>query len=129
MCASILRLPLLKKAGRTPKPVRVTRSVERVGRQAMIQRRDHCMAEIAMLRSNVNACGSLADKARQLLTRHWSVASWRTRADILRTAEWLIGIGRKGAASGSPGMSDTGQFHHARDRSWKARKEIGEPFQ
>jgi hypothetical protein len=55
------------------------------------------MAEIARFAPVPGDTGSLFDKARQLLTRHWSVSSWRARADILRTAEWLIGVGKKGA--------------------------------
>jgi hypothetical protein len=34
-------------------------------------------------------------KARTLLTRHWYPASWRSRADILRNAEWLVRVGEK----------------------------------
>jgi hypothetical protein len=95
--------PLLRKApGRTAKAPRAARSVERIGRQAMIARRDHCMteimrAEIMQFESERGHSASLIAKARQLLTRHWSVSSWRARADILRTAEWLIGVGTRGA--------------------------------
>jgi hypothetical protein len=89
--------PLLRKAsGRKATAARPARPVARIGRQTLIDRRDHCMAEIAHLAPVPGDSGSLADKARQLLTRHWSVSSWRARADILRTAEWLIGIGKKG---------------------------------
>jgi hypothetical protein len=92
--------PLLRKAsGRKPQPSRPTRPVERIARQVLIDRRDHCMAEIARLWSEAGNSVSLFAKARQLLTRHWSASSWRARADILRTAEWLIGIGRQGAGS------------------------------
>jgi hypothetical protein len=94
--------PLLRKApGRTAKAPRAARSFERIGRQAMIDRRDHCMAEIVEFESWRGDSASLVDKARQLLTRHWSVSSWRARADILRTAEWLIGVGKKGARLGA----------------------------
>ena len=43
-----------------------------------------------------------AAKAGRLLTQHWSASSWRARADILRTAEWLVGISKQSAASGIP---------------------------
>ena len=92
--------PLLRKApGRKAKPPQATRSVAQIGRQTMINRRDHCMREIARFWSDPGNSGRFFDKARQLLTRHWSVSSWRARADILRTAEWLIGIGKKGVES------------------------------
>jgi hypothetical protein len=57
------------------------------------------MAEIARGWREPGDPASLFDKARQLLTRHWSASSWRARADILRTAEWLIGVGKKGVES------------------------------
>ena len=92
--------PLLRKAsGRKSQPSRPTRSGERIARQALIDRRDRCMAEIAHFWSGPENSGRLFEKARQLLTRHWSASSWRARADILRTAEWLVGIGKKGAES------------------------------
>jgi hypothetical protein len=34
-------------------------------------------------------------KARTLLTRHWYPASWRSHADILRNAEWLVRVGER----------------------------------
>jgi len=88
-----------KAAGRKPQPSRVARPVERITRQALIDRRDHCMAEIAGFWSGSRNSGGLFEKARLLLTRHWSASPWRGRADILRTAEWLVGIGKKGAGS------------------------------
>jgi hypothetical protein len=92
--------PLLRKApGRKSQAPRTTRPVERITRQALIDRRDRCMAEIARFWSEPGNSGSLFAKARQLLTRHWSASPWRGRADILRTAEWLVGVGKKGADS------------------------------
>jgi len=92
----------------------------------MIERRDHCMTEIARLRSGANAAGSVFDKARQLLTRYWATASWHSRADILRTAEWLVGIGSKGACDGD--ASDAGLFPSARDRARNVVGLTGRPF-
>ena len=129
MSDSVFRLPLLKKAGRTPKPRRVARSVERIGRHAMIERRDHCMTEIAQLRNDARTSGVLADKVRQLLTRHWSASSWHSRADILRTAEWLVGIVRKGTEDGSSIAVDAGRARQVRARSRNAGEAIGEPLQ
>jgi len=96
MARATFRPLLLKAPGRIAKAPRAARSVERIGRQAMIDRRDQCMAEIARFESQQDHSASLIEKARQLLTRHWSVSSWRARADILRTAEWLIGVGKQG---------------------------------
>ena len=70
---------------------------QRIPRHALIDWRDHCMVAIARFSSQPGDWGSLFEKARQLLTRRWSASSWRARADILRTAEWLVGIGKKGA--------------------------------
>jgi hypothetical protein len=92
--------PLLRKVpGRKSQCSRSARPVERIARQELIDRRDHCMAEITRLWSEARNSGSLFEKARQLLTRHWSVSTWRARRNLIRTAEWLIGIGKKGAES------------------------------
>jgi hypothetical protein len=101
MSRTMLRPLLRKPPGRKPQASRVARPVERIARQALIDRRDHCMAEIARFWCEPGNSGNLFEKARQLLTRHWSASSWRARADILRTAEWLIGIGKKGTESAS----------------------------
>jgi hypothetical protein len=94
--------PLLRRApGRKSQAARATRPVERIVRQALIDRRDRCMAEIAHFWSEPENSGRLFEKARQLLTRHWSASSWRARADILRTAEWLVGVGKRTAESAS----------------------------
>jgi hypothetical protein len=96
--------PLLGKAsGRKAKAPRVIRSVEPLGRRVLIDRRDRCMAEIARFWSEPATSRSFFDKARQLLTRHWSASSWRARADLLRTAEWLIGVAKKSAESARSG--------------------------
>jgi hypothetical protein len=106
MSRTILRPLLHKTPGRKAKAVRAPRAVERIPRQALIERRDRCIADIARLWSGPGDAVSLFEKARQLLTRHWAVSSWRARADILRTAEWLIGVGKKSAevipGSGGP---------------------------
>jgi hypothetical protein len=126
MAGSVFRPPLLKKAGRTPQPQCVARSVVRIGRHAMIERRDHCMSVVAQLRNDARASGVLANKVRQLLTRHWAASSWRSRADLLRTAEWLVGIVRKSAEADSSIAVDAGQFSHVRARSRNPRETIGE---
>lgn len=106
MSPTILQ-PLVKAPGRKSNAPRAARPVARIPRQALIDRRDHCMVAIARFWSQPGDRGSLFEKARQLLTRHWSAASWRARADILRTAEWLIGIGTKGADPTSIGPLGT----------------------
>ena len=94
--------PLLRRApGRKSQAARATRPVERIARQALIDRRDRCMAEIARLSSEAGNSDRLFEKARQLLTRHWSASAWRARADLIRTAEWLIGVGKRSAESAS----------------------------
>ena len=99
MSDAILR-PLLRKApGRKKAPVSPRRSVERIGRQEMIARRDHCMTAIGRHHTEPNPNAFFA-KARNLLTRHWYPASWRSRADILRNAEWLVRVGERLSQAG-----------------------------
>jgi hypothetical protein len=113
MSGTILHPPLPKPAGRKPKPVRVVRAVERLGRQQMIDQRDRCMAEIVRVRRESATPNSFFDKARQLLTKHWSASSWRSRADILRTAEWLVDVGRRDVANGAAAQEDGNVFRRS----------------
>jgi len=99
MSANSLQPAPRNKAGRKASPVRVERSVERIGRQRMIDRRARCMDEIVRLQADANSSGALLDNARCLLTKHWSTAAWRRRADILRTAEWLVGVAARNVDS------------------------------
>jgi hypothetical protein len=93
---------VLRKKARTPKIPRGLAPAKPIGRGALIERRDRCMSELARLCQNESASGALADKATHLLTAHWSASSWRARSDILRTAEWLLGISRKTARAVPP---------------------------
>jgi hypothetical protein len=83
-----------KRSTRRKAPPGKGRSVERIGRQEMIARRDRCILAIAGCRDEPNA-NMFFLKARTLLTRHWYPASWRSRGDILRNAEWLVRLGEK----------------------------------
>jgi len=57
------------------------------------------MTEIARLRQRAKRCG-VSLTSTPAADRYWATASWHSRADILRTAEWLVGIGSKGACDG-----------------------------
>jgi hypothetical protein len=57
---------------------------------AIVQQRDRRMAEIRSLCCQGLAPGSFVHKANMLLTFGWSRASWRSRAGIIRTVDWLL---------------------------------------
>lgn len=42
------------------------------------------------------------DKAQQLLTRWWSTTTWSAREDLLKAADWLIRLEKRGDALVSP---------------------------
>lgn len=107
MAGDVLRALLRKKSG-TPRTGRGLASPKRIRRDAVIERRDRCMTQLGLLRHGKNVSGTLADKAHHLLTAHWAASSWRARADILRTAEWLLGISRK-VGCPSPPARPSGQ--------------------
>jgi hypothetical protein len=86
------RLQSRKKVGGLVRPVHVSRPVERIPRESLIDRRQKCIEEIARLRLSTNTSGNLLDKAGRLLTKYWADSTWGRRADILRSAEWLLGI-------------------------------------
>ena len=113
MSEAMLRRPFPRKAGRKAQPARVARVVKRLSRQDMLSRRDACMALIARLRNDRGPPSDMFQKASQLLTRHWSASSWRERADIVRSAEWLIGIGKE-ASNATFGDENAGKPHALR---------------
>lgn len=52
------------------------------------------MRDISAMRAGAPAEMGFVEKALQLLTRDWSLATWRSRADILRTVDWLLRMER-----------------------------------
>jgi hypothetical protein len=68
---------------------------------ALQSRRDSLMNEISTIRSYAKAPSPLIDKADTLLTRFWAKAGWQSREQILRSAHWLLAIGRVQAAAAS----------------------------
>jgi hypothetical protein len=94
MSETVFKRLARKAPGRKKAPVVSKRPVARLGRQEIIDRRDRCLSMIAasLDESKLNA---FFVKARTLLTRHWYPSSWRSRADILRNAEWLVRVGAR----------------------------------
>lgn len=62
MSGRALRLQSHKKVGGLVRPVHVSRPVERIPRQLLIDRREKCIQEIARLRLSTNTSGDLLDK-------------------------------------------------------------------
>ena len=59
--------------------------------RVLSEKRAECVREIELLRHQLKILPPLAEKARRLLQpRYWSHANWRTRAEILRSVEWLL---------------------------------------
>jgi hypothetical protein len=92
--------PLLKAPGRKKAPVAAKRPIARLARQEIIDRRDRCLSAIAGHRDDSKP-NAFFVKARILLTRHWYPSSWRSRADILRNAEWLVRVVARSEQLGS----------------------------
>src|SRR5262245_25657920 len=87
--------PLRKPAPRKEGPCAARRSAERIGRQELTARRDRCIMAIARHDRDGSNDNAFFSKARTLLTRHWYPSSWRSRADLLRNAEWLVRVGEQ----------------------------------
>ena len=61
---------------------------------AIRQQRERLMAEISLLTKTHVGADSFVRKALTLLTVGWGRASWRARADLLRSADWLLNMER-----------------------------------
>jgi hypothetical protein len=55
-------------------------------------KRAECMREIERLRATLGSTPFVDKAYRLLLPRYWATASWKGRADILKTVEWLIAM-------------------------------------
>jgi hypothetical protein len=91
-----LRLPPAKKnftKTRQPACGRQQGSYSRRA-NAILTERDRHLATIDGLRRRNGAPNAFAAKALTLLTRGWGLANWTTRADLLRTAAWLLQLQR-----------------------------------
>ena len=60
---------------------------------AIDRKRTECMREIERLRSAMGSTPFIEKANQLLLPRYWAGANWRARAEILRTVEWLLGMG------------------------------------
>src|SRR5262249_24576698 len=62
---------------------------------SLLSQRDQLIDEILLVRSRGQVSAPrLIDKAHALLTRFWARADWESREEILRTARWLVTLGR-----------------------------------
>jgi hypothetical protein len=53
-------------------------------------RRDQLISEVKRLREKCELTSPSIETVRRLLTRSWGRASWRTRAQLIKAADWLI---------------------------------------
>jgi hypothetical protein len=67
----------------------------------ILAQRERLVAEVARLRGDEDS--QFVENAQQLLTRWWSTASWNARAELLKSANWLIRLekGRKDQVASS----------------------------
>jgi hypothetical protein len=62
---------------------------------SLLSQRDRLIDEILLVRSRGHVPSPrLIDKAHALLTRFWARADWESREEVLRTARWLVTLGR-----------------------------------
>ena len=57
----------------------------------VLARRRRLMLEIAMLEKSGQRSRFIAN-AEQLLTRWWAAANWKSRNELLKTADWLLRV-------------------------------------
>ncbi|MEA2877384.1 MAG: hypothetical protein QOF14_2580 [Hyphomicrobiales bacterium] len=58
---------------------------------AALARRTELMREIAILQEAGQNSRFIAN-AEQLLTRWWAAANWKSRGELLKTADWLLRV-------------------------------------
>jgi hypothetical protein len=76
--------------GRNGRPLRSP--VQALDENAIGAKRAECMREIERLRATLGSTPFVDKAYRLLLPRYWAAATWKGRADILKTVEWLIAM-------------------------------------
>jgi hypothetical protein len=66
--------------------------IQTLDEKAISAKRAECMREIERLRAALGSTPFVDKAYRLLLPRYWAAASWKARADILKTVEWLIAM-------------------------------------
>ena len=67
----------------------------RVSHSALRNERERCIEALKRLAAS-RGTNCFFDKAMILLTRHWGETRWSSRAELLHTVDFLIGIGSRG---------------------------------
>jgi hypothetical protein len=89
--------------------------------RSLLSQRDRLMNEIVALRSVATAPAPFLDKADQLLTVFWGKATWQSREEILRSAQWLLTIGNKSVVLRAAGPSGRRKHANGAPRGARAR--------
>jgi hypothetical protein len=74
---------------------------------SLLTQRDDLMNEIVAMRVRKRAPSPFIRKAGTLLTRFWARADWKSRAEILQSARWLVDVGRMQSAMAPVSMQKT----------------------
>ncbi|HWM45957.1 MAG TPA: hypothetical protein VNR11_03470 [Xanthobacteraceae bacterium] len=77
---------------RSPRSVGHRRAAE------IVMQRDRLVAEVSRLETAHGRSSRFGAQARDLLTRAWSSASWKSRQDLVRTVQWLLQLESRAAA-------------------------------
>lgn len=67
-------------------------AAEALDADTISHRRAECMRQIEQLRTVLGPTPFVDKAYRLLLPRYWAAASWKARADILKTVDWLIAM-------------------------------------
>lgn len=79
-------------------PLAAPKAAPRLRPGAIDKARTDAMVLIERQQRFGDAGNVFLDKARRLLTQHWTKADWTARATLLKTADWLIRV-----AAANPG--------------------------
>ncbi len=74
------RRPFFAGAAAKPKPAAIDRA------------RRHHLSTIEKFRVLTGEANAFVEKAQRLLTTHWAHATWASRAEILKSVDWLLRV-------------------------------------
>src|SRR5689334_1729854 len=95
-------------------PVRREKRVKAQTPAQIDRQRDSYIQMIALARKFDTHPSAMIDKAQRLLTRHWGKSNWASRAEILKTVDWLLQIAMAHAVPPKQTEPDSPAFPRSR---------------
>lgn len=106
-------LPNRRRSRRILLPRPAAQAPSKISTNAILARREKLIAEVKNLEEKCQLSSRSVGNMRRLLTRKWGESDWQARLQILKSANWFIGL-QTALSSGGPQRAQSFQRRGAR---------------